>query len=207
MPTPQPGPQKRQLNINTYKFHALADYAPTIPIFGTADSYSIWTGELAHRTVKGLYARTNKSNATKQIANHERRRRHLRRQLDMHASDMESVHPIKGPKKDSRKSGCAELHHIMSESRRYRHDIISFVHLNGQDPAKIGFIFKLKNHLLTRLLGRDFDGDDETYSDAQRASVHIVSNRIYAHKTMRIILHMICDAIKTPLTLERTAMS
>ncbi len=55
----------------------------------------------------------------------------------MHASDMESVYPIKVSKKDSRKSGCAELHHIISESRRYRRDIISFVHLNGQDPAKI----------------------------------------------------------------------
>ncbi|KAK0421714.1 hypothetical protein EV421DRAFT_1724714 [Armillaria borealis] len=175
--SPHPGPQKRQLNINTYKFHAIGDYAPTIPVFGTTDSYSTQTGELAHRTVKGAYARTNKSHAMKQIANHEQRRRHFRRQLGMHGT--ESVYPIKGSKKDSRKSGCAELHHIISESRRYRHDIISFVHQNSQDPAKT-------NHLLTRLLGHDFDGDDETYSDAQRASVHIVSNRIYAHKTMRI---------------------
>ncbi len=40
---PHPGPQKRQLNINTYKFHAIGDYAPTIPMFGMTDSYSTQT--------------------------------------------------------------------------------------------------------------------------------------------------------------------
>ena len=34
------GPKKRTLNLNTYKFHALADYVATIRLFGTTDSYS-----------------------------------------------------------------------------------------------------------------------------------------------------------------------
>lgn len=34
------GPKKRTLNLNTYKFHALADYVVTIRLFGTTDSYS-----------------------------------------------------------------------------------------------------------------------------------------------------------------------
>ena len=33
------GPKKRTLNLNTYKFHALADYVATIRLFGTTDSY------------------------------------------------------------------------------------------------------------------------------------------------------------------------
>lgn len=31
--------KKKELNLNTYKFHALADYASTIRLFGTTDSY------------------------------------------------------------------------------------------------------------------------------------------------------------------------
>jgi len=33
-------PKKKTLNLNTYKFHALADYVATIRLFGTTDSYS-----------------------------------------------------------------------------------------------------------------------------------------------------------------------
>ena len=32
--------KKKKLNLNTYKFHALADYVSTIKLFGTTDSYS-----------------------------------------------------------------------------------------------------------------------------------------------------------------------
>ena len=32
--------KKKKLNLNTYKFHALADYIATIQLFGTTDSYS-----------------------------------------------------------------------------------------------------------------------------------------------------------------------
>ena len=32
--------EKKELNLNTYKFHALADYVAAIQLFGTTDSYS-----------------------------------------------------------------------------------------------------------------------------------------------------------------------
>lgn len=32
--------KKKVLNLNTYKFHALADYVAAIRLFGTTDSYS-----------------------------------------------------------------------------------------------------------------------------------------------------------------------
>jgi len=38
-----------------------------------ADNCTYWQGELAHRLVKRLYARTNKHDATKQIGKHVRR--------------------------------------------------------------------------------------------------------------------------------------
>jgi hypothetical protein len=40
---PGPGPSQsraKKLNIQTYKFHALGDYATTIRMYGTTDSYS-----------------------------------------------------------------------------------------------------------------------------------------------------------------------
>lgn len=83
-------PRIRTFNLLTYKIHALGDYASTIRMFGTTDSYStqivscvyILTnerppidlqGELEHWRVKQFYARTNKTNYTAQIATLERR--------------------------------------------------------------------------------------------------------------------------------------
>ena len=77
--------KKMELNLNTYKFHALGDYVATICLFGTTDSYStqlvssishhvtmyaetLLQGELAHRLVKRLYGLTNKKDAPEQIA-------------------------------------------------------------------------------------------------------------------------------------------
>jgi hypothetical protein len=42
-PTPPKTRKKKELNISTYKFHALPDYVRTIRMFGTTDSYSTQT--------------------------------------------------------------------------------------------------------------------------------------------------------------------
>lgn len=75
----------KSLNLFTPKFHFLGDYVQSIRTFGGTDSFSTqivcyipyfldplyddddFQGELAHRTVKQLYGRSNKRNATKQI--------------------------------------------------------------------------------------------------------------------------------------------
>ena len=44
----------------------------------------------------------------------------------------------------------------------------------------------LKRHLLGRLLGCPFDGDEHSYSEAELATVKIVNNRIYSHKVLRV---------------------
>jgi hypothetical protein len=40
--TPQEssGARKKMFNLNTYKFHAMADYVSTIKLFGTTDSFT-----------------------------------------------------------------------------------------------------------------------------------------------------------------------
>jgi hypothetical protein len=48
------------------------------------------------------------------------------------------------------------------------------------------FIPKLKSHLLSRLLHQEYDGDEDVYSDDDRNSVHILNNRIYSAKTLRV---------------------
>lgn len=49
------------------------------------------------------------------------------------------------------------------------------------------FLQKLKNHLLTRLRGLEYDGDEQEYSVAERNQVIIKENgTIYRHKTLRI---------------------
>lgn len=44
----------------------------------------------------------------------------------------------------------------------------------------------MKDHLLARLLGRQYDGDEEPFTDADRATVHIVDNRVNCAKVLRV---------------------
>lgn len=48
------------------------------------------------------------------------------------------------------------------------------------------FIPKLKDHLLGRLLRRDFDGDEEQFSEEERATVRINNHNFYSVGTMRV---------------------
>ena len=123
----QSGPRPKSFNMLTYKYHALGDYAQTIELFGTTDSYttqivsgirnttSHWwlsdigvQGELSHRLIKKFYGFTSKRNVSKQLAKQERRFTHIQRQegLDdpptmFEVSDMDTI---------------PELHHVLSSS-------------------------------------------------------------------------------------------
>jgi hypothetical protein len=44
----------------------------------------------------------------------------------------------------------------------------------------------LKDHLLTRFLGKEYDGDEQEYTHAERNHVIIQDNRMYYHKTLGI---------------------
>jgi hypothetical protein len=48
------------------------------------------------------------------------------------------------------------------------------------------FLPHLKDHLLTRILGRDYDGNDEPFSEQDRASIKFVKPQIYQHKVLHI---------------------
>jgi hypothetical protein len=48
------------------------------------------------------------------------------------------------------------------------------------------FLPRLKDHLLSRIQGKLFDGDEHQFSDEERASIVFVNNRIFRHRTVRI---------------------
>jgi hypothetical protein len=84
--------QRKQLNLNTYKYHVLGDYVHTIRQFGTTDSYStqpvssswccvlfisyeVHQSEREHRTSKARFLRTNGRAIPQQLAGTERGQR------------------------------------------------------------------------------------------------------------------------------------
>jgi hypothetical protein len=44
----------------------------------------------------------------------------------------------------------------------------------------------LKDHLLARLSGQPYDGDEHTFTDTERAGIQFVNNRFYRHKVLRV---------------------
>lgn len=48
------------------------------------------------------------------------------------------------------------------------------------------FVPKLKDHLLTRLLSKEYDGDEQEYTNAERNNITIQDNRLYFHRTLRL---------------------
>jgi hypothetical protein len=80
---------------------------------------------------------------------------------------------------------------------------MSFVQQPPHDPAKKVYLFttilnahtylytqnfipKLKDHILSRLLGRGFDGDESEYTDKEHSLVRIIGDCIYSSKVLRV---------------------
>jgi hypothetical protein len=164
-------------------------------------------GELEHRRAKRLYGRTNKNRAIKQITIHERREtRLLRARRAAQARTGTHSHHVSFSDNDPLPYTDPAMHHHISDSRRYGQDAFSFSRKFPTDPAvKVSvcsmqilicrstsvsqdFVPRLKDHLLARLLGRPFDGDDseEGFSDSDRNTIRIIDNRIYSAKVLRV---------------------
>jgi hypothetical protein len=48
------------------------------------------------------------------------------------------------------------------------------------------FIPRLKNHLLARLRGMDYSGDEDNFSDEDRNQVFLANNRLHEHSVLRV---------------------
>ncbi|KAF4611550.1 hypothetical protein D9613_004494 [Agrocybe pediades] len=186
---------QKKFNMNTYKLTALGDYVRAVPMFGTTEGYSTQAGELEHRRIKRFYARTNKNtNFEEQITRQQRRERVL------HKIQLRQQQPAQAPKNLARTSSIVpfneseplpftrpEDHHHIANTQRYHENIYKWLYgKHEDDPALKNFLSDLKDHLLSRLLGNTFSGDEEVYTDDDRDEVHIVNNQIYRHKVIRV---------------------
>ncbi|KAG1864616.1 hypothetical protein C8R48DRAFT_656144 [Suillus tomentosus] len=176
------GPKYKSLNISTYKFHALGDYANTIRQRGTTDNYTTQPGELEHRHVKRWYPRTSKNKKTMvaTMTRLEARERLVAKVLNQRQKTLASV-----TQQEVRKRTSPSAHYHISKYPKCSHDIFAWVG-EHDDPAIKDFIPRLKDHLLARLRGIDYSGDEHNFSDEDRNQVIIVNNQLREHSVLRI---------------------
>lgn len=97
-----------------------------------------------------------------------------------------------------------EAHHHMSQGSRDREDIVKLVLSHPDDPAlKVrmyfllscrlylhtvsqNFIPELKDHLLARILGQGFNGEEHNFTNEERSHITISRGRMYRHKILRV---------------------
>jgi hypothetical protein len=141
----------KNLNLFTYKWHALGDYVQAIRHFGGTDGFSTqvvsdihfylpdlfipgWQGELAHKIVKRLYGMTNKRNAERQIA--KRVRRLERASLALDRKRLQNHKQKKATEQeDTSAEGDSDLRYHISASKNNPQDIFSTIRNNRGDPA------------------------------------------------------------------------
>ena len=171
------GRKPKILNLKTYKYHALGDYASTIRQFGTTDSYStqpvsffvcpgvIYSisrkqSEREHRTSKGRFLRTSGRSISQQLSKIERRQHRVRMIRETLNGPFPQVEPD-DPPNDPRSQ------YSMGTSQNFPVHIPTFLQKNEGDPAvKVNaistqiapvlthiqnFVLKLREHLLPRI--------------------------------------------------------
>lgn len=96
-------------------------------------------------------------------------------------------------------------HYHMSESKRYYENIYSWLGspenkhnkalrvrslfvftVSGLLTTSQNFIPSLKDHLLSRLMGREYEGDEDTFGMDEHTMIDFVHDRIYFHKALHI---------------------
>ncbi|KAL1753920.1 hypothetical protein FB107DRAFT_276230 [Schizophyllum commune] len=173
------GRKPKRLNLCTYKFHALGDYVQTIKTYGTTDSYSTQMArtprtyaciDLTHAC--RLYQLTNKKDAMVQVAKKYERVDFFRQAEKFEMKDLAKA-SLKKP-------------YVISDSTNDHFDMPSFIQKHKDDPACDDFARKLRDHLLGRRLGKEFDGDDHDFTDEERATIQIRNQRIYRSQLLRV---------------------
>ncbi|KAJ7053545.1 hypothetical protein C8F01DRAFT_921943, partial [Mycena amicta] len=182
--------QNRFWNLSTYKWHSMGDYVSQIFRIGTHDSHNsqiVWIppqGEAEHRRLKRFYVKTNKNRPDFQVARNERRQQILRKlaqKYDRREHSSKSMALGFDASEPLQRTNPTDKYH-MSRSAKFSENLYKWVRGNIDDPAVKGFIPKLKNHILARILGGD---EEEDFDEEDRETIHFVDNRIYRHKTIR----------------------
>ncbi|KAH7908632.1 hypothetical protein BJ138DRAFT_1204895 [Hygrophoropsis aurantiaca] len=181
----QQGPQTKTFNMRTYKFHAMGDYPGTIKFFGTTDSYSTQTGELAHRSLKAFYPLVSKKRAIKGLSKHEQRQRRLRQIDQSQPSTIATHNSLLGSTPDSG-AGAQTNKHALPLHRNSPVNIHMVFKQYKNDPAAQGFLRNLRNHLYHRLVNTPLTEQDHEFSPSDRNKIIIRNNILFSGKTMRL---------------------
>ncbi|KAI0063164.1 hypothetical protein BV25DRAFT_453896, partial [Artomyces pyxidatus] len=191
------GSKRKIFNMFTAKTHFLGDYPRTVRQRGTTDSYNTQLGELEHKVAKRRYARTSKNKFTPQLAKLEVRER-LIAKINIRIGQHIKKDQVK-EKRRKRKAAAAiarsgdplpftdpKAHFHIAESTRNGVDITAWLSENRDDPAVKDFLPRLQDHILGRLQGREYDGDEHEFTDADRNTVLFVNNKMYMHSVIRV---------------------
>jgi hypothetical protein len=147
--------------------------------------------------VKRFYKLTNKVKFTEGIARQQRRERLLRK-MSQHDPSRTAK-----PRIDDLPPTNPETRYHMSTQTKSYNDLHAWLDERSNDAAFDvsteswpsfsyhlsciqNFIPVLKDHLLGRIKGMSYEGDENGFTAADRSSVHFTKNRIYHHQTVRI---------------------
>ncbi|TBU36964.1 hypothetical protein BD309DRAFT_819099, partial [Dichomitus squalens] len=192
----------KTFNINTIKYHRMADYTCMIRRTGTSDNSNTQTGELEHRRLKSFYKRTNKNRSFGHQVATEVRRQAILDRISRGIPASSKRHKTQN-RQTSTRLGRRDLrvrfeeqqplsdtpltdHHHMSIEQRYPENILDFMQTNTGDPACTDFLRDLKGHLLLRLRGGATIPADHEPTDADLACVRICANQLYRQKVLRV---------------------
>ncbi|EGN99947.1 hypothetical protein SERLA73DRAFT_53415, partial [Serpula lacrymans var. lacrymans S7.3] len=183
-------PRQKKFNLLTYKIHALGDYVKTIRLFGTTDSYTTQIGESAHRIVKQFYRRMNKKDPIKQMTQLERHATHFHNNHSRIPNNF-GGHPHQTEHDESDTLVCAEIlpkmHHRIASPRNIFLNIFLWSHsFPSDDPAFFNFISKLKNHILSRLLGLEHSTDGYHFNETDHDTIKTLGNKLYPSSLLHI---------------------
>ncbi|KAG8741331.1 hypothetical protein FRC10_002993 [Ceratobasidium sp. 414] len=166
-----------ELNLNTFKFHSLGDYAPTISQLGTTDSFSTQTIELQHRKPKAQWERTNMREAIPQMV----RIGDIGDALDTIAARLNKLEHAKDPPQDTSSNDMISRNPYWIGQTDRTDDAINiplWVDTHSQDCAVKFFIPSLKEHLLSRIPGN--------HQPTDLGKITFQNDRMYSHATLQI---------------------
>ncbi|TBU49493.1 hypothetical protein BD309DRAFT_1076425 [Dichomitus squalens] len=193
-----PSPKIKSFNVNTIKYHRLADYPRMVRRTGTSDNSNTQTGELEHRRLKSFYKRTNKNRTFgMQVAAEVQRQSILdriargvpassKRRRNQTTCALKARHRrdlrVRFEEDQPLPASSFADHHHMSLEQRYPENLTDFLQTNAGDPACKDFVRNLKTHLLDRLSSGEALQADSEPTDADLARVRICGNRLYRQK-------------------------
>ncbi|TRM55442.1 hypothetical protein BD626DRAFT_596884 [Schizophyllum amplum] len=178
-------PRAKDLNINTYKFHALGDYVDSIKRFGPTDNTSTQTGESEHRRVKRFAPRTTHKDYEAGISKHVQREALVNSMQEKLASLSERKKRT-GPSLDEGNSQPISPldHHAVAVSQKNFLDIDDWARANRDDPAVKNFKPRLHEHLLRRAGAAP--ADERVFTIPELSQIVIQHHRLYVHQSVRI---------------------